>query len=161
MKSIIEMGMLIKNLIEFRSHNNELKVIPEVEYNYCKQQELKKKNHYKIAFIINGMNDFSGGSTSILRLGTYLHQLGHDIYYISYDESKKNQMKKSAEDNLPGYKGIILEKSALYDQKYDIAIARFGYLVTHFYHVKIILIIRFILYKILSHIFIQLVMYIC
>jgi hypothetical protein len=125
MKSIIEMGMLIKNLIEFRSHNNELKVIPEIEYNYCKKQELNKKDHYKIAFIINGMNDFSGGSTSILRLGTYLHQLGHDIYYISYDDSKKNQMEKSAEVNLPGYQGIILEKSALYDKKFDIAIATF------------------------------------
>jgi glycosyltransferase involved in cell wall biosynthesis len=125
MKSIIEMGMLIKSLIEFRAHNNELKVIPEVEYNYCKKQELKKKDHYKIVFITNGMNDFSGGNTSILRLGTYLHYFGHEIYYISYDNSNKTQMKKSAEVNLPGYKGIILEKSALYNQKYDIAIVTF------------------------------------
>ena len=94
MKSIIEMGMLIKNIIEFRSHNNELKVIQDVEYNYCKQQELKNKDHYKIAFIINGMNDFSGGSASVLRLGTYLHQFGHDIYYISYDDSKKESNGK-------------------------------------------------------------------
>lgn len=125
MKSIIEIGMLIKSLIEFRSHNSELKAIPEVEYNYCKQQKLNKKDYYKIAFIINGMNDFSGGSTSILRLGTYLHKLGHEIYYISYDDSKKNQMEKSAEINLPGYKGTILENNALYDKKYDIAIATF------------------------------------
>ena len=52
MKSIIEMGMLIKNLIEFRSHNNELKVIPEVEYNYCKQQELKKKIIIKLLSLL-------------------------------------------------------------------------------------------------------------
>lgn len=125
MKSITEIGLLIKNLIEFRSHINELKIITEVKEYYCKKQRLEEKDQYKIAFIINGINDFSGGNTSILRLGTYLNQLGHDIHYITYDGSKKNQMEKSAACNLPGYEGKILEKSSLYNKKFDIGIATF------------------------------------
>ena len=96
-----------------------------MEYDYCKVQKLEEKDHYKIAFITNGINKFAGGSTSILRLGTYLHKLGHEIYYITYDNSKPQQMIKNAEINLPGYKGTILDKSALYDQKFDIGIATF------------------------------------
>jgi hypothetical protein len=125
MKSITEMGLFIKDLIEFESHNNELKIISEVENYYCKKQKLEEKENYKTAFIINGVNDFSGGSTSILRLGTYLHQLGHDIYYITYDGSKKKQMEKSAANNLPNYEGTILEKSSLCNEKFDIGIATF------------------------------------
>lgn len=135
MKSIAEIGIFIRNLIEFRAHNNELKLISDVKYGYCKQQKLKNKDHYKIAFIINGMNKFSGGSTSILRLGTYLHKLGHEIFYITYDNSKKHEMEKNAEINLAGYKGIILDKKAMDSQKFDIGIATFWlscyYLLAH------------------------------
>ena len=126
MKSITELGLLVKSLIEFRAHNSELKIVSDMEYDYCKVQKLEEeKDHYKIAFITNGINKFAGGSTSILRLGTYLHKLGHEIYYITYDNSKPQQMIKNAEINLPGYKGTILDKSALYDQKFDIGIATF------------------------------------
>lgn len=125
MKSIAGIGIFIRNLIEFRAHDSELKIISDVEYDHCKQQRLKNKNQYKIAFIINGINKFTGGSTSILRLGTYLHKLGHEVFYITYDGSKKHEMEKNAEMNLAGYKGTILDKNAIYHAKFDIGIATF------------------------------------
>lgn len=125
MKSIAEIGIFIRNLIEFRAHDSELKIISDVKHYHCKQQKLENKDYYKIAFIINGMNKFSGGSTSILRLGTYLHKLGHEVFYITYDDSKKHEMEKNAEINLEGYKGTILDNNSIDGHKFDIGIATF------------------------------------
>lgn len=80
------------------------------------------KNIKKIAFIIPGMTAYSGGRTSILRLGTYLVEFGYDIYYITFDESTVKTMKINAEINLHSYKGTIMDKSALTNILFDIGI---------------------------------------
>ena len=87
-----------------------------------KSQKLCKKDSYTIAFIVNGILLYSGGHTSILRLGTYLSEMGHQIYYITYDDSSREQMESNARINLPGYKGTCLESKAL-NYSYDIGIA--------------------------------------
>lgn len=91
----------------------------------CEKQVLKAKKSYKIAFIISTMPAFGGGQTSILRLGTYLHKLGHDVYYISYMDLKKEDLEKNAAINLPNYKGSFLEKDDLNSSKFDIGICTF------------------------------------
>lgn len=101
------------------------KIISQIENGYCLKQHLDYKDHYKIAFIVPGMVSYSGGHTSILRLGTYFSKLGHDIYYITYDTTKRETMEKNAEINLPGYKGTFLEQNDLNKFNFDIGIATY------------------------------------
>lgn len=95
----------------------------QIEHVHCIKQQLYSKDYYKIAFIIPGMTEYSGGHTSILRLGTYFSQLGHDVYYITYDNSAKEKMKINARINLPGYKGVLLDKNQILNFQFDIGIA--------------------------------------
>ena len=49
----------------------------------------------KITFIIPGMPLYSGGHTSILRLGTELSKNGYDVRYFSiYDNESLEEMKR-------------------------------------------------------------------
>lgn len=61
-----------------------------------------------ITFVIPGMPAFSGGHTSILRLGTELSKKGYDVGYVSFAPQNIGDMKKNAEINLSNYKGNIL-----------------------------------------------------
>ncbi len=78
---------------------------------------------YRIAFVIPGMPKYSGGHTSILRIGTSLSNAGNEVYYVTNDLSSVEEMKSNAAFNLPTYKGIFLEKASLGNQVYDIGIA--------------------------------------
>ena len=104
---------------------NEMSILLEVKSMNCEKQFLKAKKSYKIAFIIPGMNAFSGGETSLLRLGTYLQEFGHDVYYIPYKDLKKENLEKNAEINLPNYKGSFLGQDALISSKFDIGICTY------------------------------------
>ncbi len=61
-----------------------------------------------ITFVIPGMPAFSGGHTSILRLGTELSKRGYDVGYVSFAPQNIGDMKKNAEINLSDYKGNII-----------------------------------------------------
>ena len=87
-------------------------------------QHLEKKKSYKIAFIISEMRAFGGGVTSVLRLGTYLAELGHQVYYIDISGCPIEKVAQNARINLPHYKGTLVPKDALSDE-YDIGIATF------------------------------------
>lgn len=82
---------------------------------------LDKKKSYRIAFIIPGMTEFSGGHTTILRVGTFLSIFGHDVSYVTFDKSDVKSMEKSAKINLENYQGTIRASDAL-SEKYDIGI---------------------------------------
>ncbi|MDI9436470.1 MAG: glycosyltransferase [Euryarchaeota archaeon] len=115
----------VLDVIQFRLELDAPKdwsIMSQIDKLYCKSQKLCKKDSYTIAFIVNGILLYSGGHTSILRLGTYLSEMGHQIYYITYDDSSREQMESNARINLPGYKGTCLESKAL-NYSYDIGIA--------------------------------------
>jgi len=95
----------------------------ELDRKICNDNSILIKNKLNIAFIIPGLPKFSGGHTSILRLGTYLEEFGNKVYYITYDNSRQKDMIGNAKINLDYYKGEILEKYALDDNNYDIGIA--------------------------------------
>lgn len=82
----------------------------------------KKSVDMKIAFLIPGLPAYSGGHTSILRLGTYLSEFGYNVYYVSYRKGSLASMRKNAKINLPYYCGEILDHSHLSDD-FDIGIA--------------------------------------
>ena len=78
-----------------------------------------------IAFLLPGMARGSGGHTSILRLGTYLVESGHEVYYISYKRARKEQMIANAGYNLKGFKGELLGPEALSAIQVDIGVATY------------------------------------
>jgi len=80
-----------------------------------------RKKKLSIAFIVPGMPRYSGGHTSILRLGTYLSEYGHEVYYVSYI----SEMKANAEYNLRGYRGEIYGPEGLTEYEYDVGIATY------------------------------------
>ena len=77
----------------------------------------------KVTFIIPGMPLYSGGHTSILRLGTELSKNGYDVRYFSiYDNETLEEMKSNAEATLAGYKGTFIDGS-IEDIETDVVIA--------------------------------------
>lgn len=90
-------------------------------YNFTVSRAPKEK--LSIAFLIHGMPKYSGGHTSILRLGTYLKKLGHEVYYISYIPQDISTMKRNAEINLRNFEGTLLGPDGLREYNYDVGIA--------------------------------------
>ena len=104
----------------------------DVEIGRYKNQSLKPKDNYSIAFLIPGLPRYSGGHTSIMRIGTYLMELGHRVSYITVDDMDPAQMMANASVNLPGFKGEFLPRSGL-DKPFDIAVATFWTTAYHMY----------------------------
>lgn len=93
---------------------------------YFNERTLRpRKKKLSLAFIIPGMPKHSGGHTSILRLGTYLSEFGHEVFYVSYLPKKVSEMKSNAEVNLREYKGEILGPEGLKELDYDVGIATY------------------------------------
>ena len=129
---------LIKNIIARYLFNYRLKnqlldyvILRKLDLNgdskklFSKNLPRENKDCPSIAFIIPGMLKGSGGHTSILRLGTYLTELGHQVAYISYKPQNKTEMTSNAKSNLAGFKGEVLGPDALSKYNYDIGIATF------------------------------------
>lgn len=118
---------LIKNYVRrilnnYKINNtfNSYKVLQEVDL------EKKIENHSPsqvktIAFIIPGIKAFSGGHTSILRLGTYMVSFGYHVSYITYDQSTADYMRENARKNLNYFKGEIIARNDI-GSIYDIGI---------------------------------------
>lgn len=75
-----------------------------------------------VLFIVPGIAKFAGGTTSFLRIGTYLEQSGLKVTYASILDQAVDKMKANAKSNLSNYKGEIIR----YDKdisNYDVIIA--------------------------------------
>lgn len=64
----------------------------------------------KITFVIPGMPAYSGGHTSILRLGTELNNSGFEVIYVSFTNDSIEEMKHNATINLHNYKGEFIDE---------------------------------------------------
>ena len=81
------------------------------------------KSVHRIAFIIQGIAKFSGGITSILRLGTYLEEYGHSVSYLDFTNQSMNELNSNATFNLSNYKGSIKNYYKADKEGYDVVIA--------------------------------------
>ncbi len=61
-----------------------------------------------IMFIITRLVRFSGGQTSILRLGTQLSRQGYKVYYAVYKPQSRTEMIYCASANLKDYQGTTV-----------------------------------------------------
>jgi O-antigen biosynthesis protein len=77
----------------------------------------------KITFVIERMAKYSGGQTSILRLGTELSKLGYSVGYIVYKPQTKSDMEECAKCNLSYYQGEMYPNKYLDQLDSDIVIA--------------------------------------
>ena len=83
---------LKKTLKEYKVIKN-VDLLDESKMQFNQKTHRSKKEKLSIAFIIPGMPRYSGGHTSILRLGTHLSEFGHEIYYVSYITQKISEIK--------------------------------------------------------------------
>lgn len=90
---------------------------------FSKVENQKPEAIKSIIFVLPGMMAYSGGHTSVLRLGTSLVDRGYNVSYISFIEQPLELMKKNAEINLKGYKGEIIETSNMYKCQNDVVFA--------------------------------------
>lgn len=77
----------------------------------------------KIAFLMPGIDRYSGGVTSILRLGTYLCEFGIEVDYIDIFNSSIKELDSNAKINLNEYQGNIALLKDSDKEKYDVVIA--------------------------------------
>lgn len=77
----------------------------------------------KITFVIERMAKYSGGQTSILRLGSKLSKMGYDVGYAVYKNQSKWEMEDCAKSNLADYKGTMYTNKELFSLKSDVVIA--------------------------------------
>ena len=96
--------------------------LQEVNFTPVVQKKPSEVKSYSIAFIIPVLPKYSGGITSVLRVGTYLSEFGHTVSYIVLDDTNISQMRKNALCNLSDFKGEILTGSSL-SKNYDIGVA--------------------------------------
>ena len=69
------------------------------------------------------MSKFSGGHTSILRLGSQLAKNNYNVTYISFIEQSIDSMKNSAYSNLNTYEGNFLLYEEAKNNRYDVIVA--------------------------------------
>lgn len=86
-------------------------------------ENVAPKSVNKIAFIVQGIAKFSGGITSVLRLGTYLEKYGYSVSYLDYTNQNVSEIKNNANFNLPDYKGTIKNYYKAGKKDYDVVIA--------------------------------------
>lgn len=109
---------------DLTAQHHHYRVIQSIDFQEHKYEEqcLEKKESYKIAFIVEEMWGHSGGITSILRLGTYLTQFGHHVYYVDLSGRPVKESAENAKNNLPYYQGELIGEEGLNDE-YDIGVA--------------------------------------
>lgn len=112
-------------------------VLHSIQAKIDKQQVNERLSHYttdviknkkpertkKITFVIERMAKYSGGQTSILRLGTELAKLGYEVGYIVYKKQSQKEMIECATANLSYYQGEMYTNHFLDKLCSDIVIA--------------------------------------
>lgn len=119
MKKIIKK---LKKILKIRKKKEKNIIYNKLDFK--KIINIPIKNINRIIFVIPNMVKYSGGHTSILRLGTQLSQK-YEVKYASYIENEITLMKEAASSNLKNYKGEILNLSNLETTVNDIIIATF------------------------------------
>lgn len=102
-----------KRQVNYRLSNYDSSVIHNV----------KPARIQKITFVIERMAKYSGGQTSILRLGTELARLGYQVGYVVYKPQNKADMEECAGCNLSNYLGEMYPNKYLDRLDSDIVIA--------------------------------------
>lgn len=95
-----------------------------LEYeNFEVEQNAKPQKTSNIGIIVGSIVRYSGGHTSILRLGTGLSKNGKTVTYISFKNQSLEKMQEAAKGNLPSVEGKFAKLQDVSPETYDIIIA--------------------------------------
>lgn len=104
-------------------HESEI-VNSVLEYeNFEVEQNAKPQKTSNIGIIVGSIVRYSGGHTSILRLGTGLSKNGKTVTYISFKNQSLEKMQEAAKGNLPSVEGKLAKLQDVSLETYDIIIA--------------------------------------
>ena len=104
-------------------HESEI-VNSVLEYeNFEVEQNAKPQKTSNIGIIVGSIVRYSGGHTSILRLGTGLSKNGKTVTYISFKNQSLEKMQEAAKGNLPSVEGKFAKLQDVSPETYDIIIA--------------------------------------
>ena len=104
-------------------HESEI-VNSVLEYeNFEVEQNAKPQKTSNIGIIVGSIVRYSGGHTSILRLGTGLSKNGKTVTYISFKNQSLEKMQEAAKGNLPSVEGKFVKLQDVSPETYDIIIA--------------------------------------
>lgn len=118
------MKKIIKKILNIKCKKKKKVTSIYDKLDFNKIDNISIENIGRIIFIIPGMVKYSGGLTSILRLGTQISKK-YEVKYASYVENDVESMKEAAYSNLNNYKGDILNLSDLVITSNDILVATF------------------------------------
>jgi glycosyltransferase involved in cell wall biosynthesis len=76
-----------------------------------------------IIFVLPSIITFSGGTTSVLRIGSYLARKGKDVYFTSYENQTSEQMEQNAKTDLKDVQGSFITFADAQKRQFDICIA--------------------------------------
>lgn len=83
----------------------------------------KPKSDKRIVFVVPPMAKGAGGITSILRLGTYLNNNGHDVFYAIHECFDYEDQYEKAKACLENFSGKIISFEEAKSESFDIVIA--------------------------------------
>ena len=121
-KEKLKKTILNKYNSELAKHEQEIvnSVLKDEDFNPVVNKRPDKV--HRIAFFLGAILPFSGGVTSMLRLGTGLVQRGYDVTYVSFQNQDISEMEQIAKKNLSGAQGTFQKISTVPDD-FDIVIA--------------------------------------
>lgn len=76
-----------------------------------------------LAFLVPGIDKYSGGITSILRLGTYLTRLGYNVSYVDFQNRPVEENIYNARSNLSYVEGDFVALNSAKKGYFDVVIA--------------------------------------
>lgn len=127
-KTIDKMAQRMNYSREYRFYNEFME---HISFDVVNNPEIKTIQ--TISFVIPGMAQYSGGHTSVLRLGTALAEQGYSINYVSYIPQTSEYIRDIAVKNLNNFKGDCYGPEGLRNLKSDIWVATYW---TSVYYIK-------------------------
>ena len=125
-KAINKTAYKVKELYELGFDAREKKIIDSVlDSNKFGEKIINTSpNQVKnVAFIVPGIDRYSGGITSILRLGTYLTRMGYKIAYIDFQNRPVEENICNAKINLSYVEGKFETLNGADKKEFDVVIA--------------------------------------
>lgn len=112
---------ILKKILDKRRNNQIFK------YEWINANAIKNIRPQKIKnilFVIPPIGKYSGGHTSILRLGRYLSLMGYNVTYAVYENFQRKEQIEAAQSCLPNYLGDIIDLHQIpTGSEFDIIIA--------------------------------------
>lgn len=112
---------IIKNKINEQKNNRIKQVLDVATFNPV--NNIQPKSVSTIGIVVPTLHKYTGGHTSIIRLGSLLVDRGYIVSYISYENQPITEMQEVLKANYSSSKGKCVSFDQAQKDKYDIVLA--------------------------------------